>query len=85
MNVNSGTEDRNFAMTVLACEWMRYQNKIGLLGRLLRLYIVHFHLACLGTKIFLRALTLSSTPSLNPKGSRSVDAQFSHKLLFYLH
>ena len=30
-------------------------------------------------------LTLSSTLSSNPKSSHSVDPQFSHKLLFYVH
>ena len=56
-----------------------------ILGRLLRPNIVQFHFACLGTKIFLRELTLSSTLSSNPKSSRSVDLQFFNKLLFYLH
>ena len=55
------------------------------IGRLLRPDIVQFHFACLGTEIFLRELTLSSTLSSNPKSSRSVDLQFLHKLLFYLH
>ena len=36
-------------------------------------------------EIFLRELTLSSTLSSNPKSSHSVDPQFSHKLLFYVH
>ena len=57
----------------------------SVLGRLLRPDIVQFHFACLGTEIFLRELTLSSTLSSNPKSSRSVDLQFLHKLLFYLH
>jgi hypothetical protein len=39
----------------------------------------------LATKIFLRELILSNTLSFNPKGSRSVDLAFSHKLLFYFH
>ena len=42
-------------------------------------------IACLGTEIFVRELTLSSALSSNPKSSRSVDLQFLHKLLFYLH
>ena len=52
------------------------------IGRLLRLDIVQFHFAYLGTKIFsdLNSNTLSS----NPKRSRSVDLQFFHKPLFYL-
>jgi hypothetical protein len=53
-------------------------------GRLMRPDIVHFHYACLGTEIFLRELTLSSTLSSNPKTSRAVNTQFSHKMLFYL-
>jgi hypothetical protein len=44
-----------------------------------------FHFPCLGTEIFLRELTLSNTLSSNPKSSRSIDLQFSHKLQFYLH
>ena len=55
------------------------------LGRLLRPDIVHFHFTCLGTEIFLRELTLSSTLSSNPKSSRIVDLKYFHKLLFYLH
>ena len=47
--------------------------------------IVQFRSACLRTEIFLRELTLSSTLSSNPKSSHSVDPQFSHKLLFYVH
>ena len=46
---------------------------ISTIGRLLRPDIVQFHFACLGTEIFLRELTLSRTPSSNPKSSRSVD------------
>jgi hypothetical protein len=47
------------------------------LGRLLRLDIVHFHSAYLGTEIFLRELTRvqASTLSSNPS-SRAVDPQF---------
>ena len=46
--------------------------------------IFQFHCACLRTEICLRELTLSRT--LNPNPSfRSVDPQFSHKLLFYVH
>ena len=56
------------------------------LGCLLRPdIVVQFHFVCLGTEIFLRELTLSSTLSSNPKSSRSVDLQFLHKLLFYIH
>jgi hypothetical protein len=55
------------------------------IGRLLRSDIVYFHFPFLGTEIFLRELTLSNTLSSNPKSSRSVDLQFSHKLQFYLH
>jgi hypothetical protein len=58
---------------------------IVVLGRLLRPDIVHFHFTHLGTEIFLRELTLSNMLSSNPKSSRSVDLQFSHKLQFYLH
>ena len=36
---------------------------VALIGRLLRPDIVQFHFACLGTEIFLRELTLSSTLS----------------------
>ena len=53
--------------------------------RLLSPDIVQFRSACLRTEIFLRELTLSSTLSSNPKSSYSVDPQFSHKLLFYVH
>ena len=49
-------------------------------GRLLRPDIVHFHLTCLGTEIFLWELTLSSTLSSNPKSSRFIDLQFFYKL-----
>ena len=77
---------------VLLCRFLLY-NKIYkttlqkwlVIGRPLRPDIVRFHLACLGSEIFLRELTLSSTLSSNPKSSHSVDPQFSHKLLFYLH
>ena len=58
--------------------------RLSNVGRLLRPDIVQFHFACLGTEIFLRELTLSSTLSSNPKSSRCVDLQFFHKLLFYL-
>ena len=44
-----------------------------------------FHCACLRTEIFLWEGTLSSMLNPNPKSSHSVDPQFSHKLLFYLH
>jgi hypothetical protein len=44
--------------------------------------IVRFHFPCLGTDIFLRELTPSNTLSSDPKSSRSVDLQFSHKLQF---
>ena len=37
------------------------------------------------TEICLWELTLSRTLNPNPKSSRSVDPQFSHKLLFYVH
>ena len=47
--------------------------------------VKNFHFPCLGTEIFLRELTLSNTLSSNPKSSRSIDVQFSHKLQFYLH
>jgi hypothetical protein len=56
-----------------------------LIGHLLRPDIVHFHFTCLGTEIFVRELTLSNTLSSNPKSSHSVDPQFFHKLLLYLH
>ena len=55
------------------------------LGRLLCPDIFQFHCACLITEICLRKLTLSRTLNPNPKSSRSVDPQFSHKLLFYVH
>ena len=54
------------------------------IDRLLSADIVQFRSA-LRTEIFLRELTLSSTLSSNPKSSHSVDPQFPHKLLFYVH
>ena len=62
-----------------------FSNRKRKIGRLLRPDIVQFHFACLGTEIFLQGLILSSTLSSNPKSSRSVDLQFFHKLLSYLH
>ena len=47
--------------------------------------IFQFHCACLRTEICLRELTFSRTLNPNPKSSRSVDPQFSHKVLFYVH
>jgi hypothetical protein len=47
-----------------------FQNKIKQIVRPLRPDIVHFHLACLGSEIFLRELTHSSTLISNPKSSR---------------
>ena len=52
------------------------------IDRLLRPDIVYFHFPSLGTETFLRQLTLSNTLSSNAKSSRSVDPQFSRKLLF---
>ena len=54
-------------------------------GRLLCPDIFQFHCACLRTEICLRELTISRTLNTNPKSSRSVDPQFSHKLLFHVH
>ena len=47
--------------------------------------IFQFHCACVRTEICLRELTLLRTLNPNQKSSRSVDPQFSHKLLFYVH
>ena len=55
------------------------------IGRLWCPDIFRFHCECLRTEICLRELTLSRTLNPNPKSSRSVDPQFSHKLLFYVH
>ena len=55
------------------------------LGCLLCPHIFQFHCACLRTEICLRELTLSRTLNPNPMSSRSVDPQFSRKLLFYVH
>ena len=55
------------------------------LVRLLCPDIFQFHCACLRTEICLRELTLSRTLNPNQKSSRSLDSQFSHKLLFYVH
>ena len=64
----------------------RFENlEISSLDRLLSPDLVQFRSACLRTEIFLRELTLSSTLSSNPKSSHSVDPQFSHKLVFYVH
>ena len=46
---------------------------------------VHFHFTRLGTEIFLRELTLSSTLNSNPKSSRFLDLQFFDELLSSHH
>ena len=57
----------------------------NILVRVLCPDIFQFHCACLRTEICLRELALSRTLNPNPTSSRSVDPQFSHKLLFYVH
>ena len=56
-----------------------------ILDRLLCPDIVQFHYACLRSKIFLREIALLSTLNSNLKSSHSVDPQFPHTLLFYVH
>ena len=62
--------DLNWIRLATNPSWL--DSSIGRVGRLLRPDVVQFHFACLGTEIFLRELTLSSTLSSNPKSSRSV-------------
>ena len=67
------------------CQFTNSEIKLFLAGRPLRPDIVHFHSACLGSEIFLRELTTIKHAEFKSESSRSVDPQFSHKMLFYLH
>ena len=70
-------------MEIWHLSFFKLEKDLKPVGRLLRPDIVHFHFTHLGTEIFLRELTLSNTLSLNPKSSRSIDLEFSHKLQFH--
>ena len=65
--------------------WRARKNNLDLCCDLEKCLENDFHCACLRTEIFLRERILSSMLNANPKSSHSVDPQFSHKLLFYLH